>query len=281
MQYLDDIFFNEFTQMMRQLKSINGNVSLSDIPLSDDLAKKCVVLNKQLVRIKGITDEVYSGLNDTTAILWVKPNLARRKYDSAGKFIQKDGKYVFEEVDVPHECVAIISDKQLGVKTKYKPVEKFVYVDFLTKDGDDNKRKYIYIVPRKYCFKVTQTALIVSHNKMTRAFYSGVSVSCQNGNILFLYVIPFMPSSTQKAFRVLATGTDPNSLFNLAGEIFKYWVNVGYAFNPMECEMLDCTKGRSNMAFESFAGRIDLYSEYSDKSLDISEQNAESFVFEE
>ena len=108
MQNLDDIFYGEFAQMMRQMKGLHGNISLSDIPLSEELAKRCKVVNKQLVHIRGISDEIYSGLNDTTAILWVRPNLQRRKFDSTGKFIEKDGNYVFEEVDVPHDCVAVI-----------------------------------------------------------------------------------------------------------------------------------------------------------------------------
>ena len=242
----DELFQKEFQAMMRQLRAENGNMSLSDIPLSAELAKRCFVLKQDMVYICNIDDEYYGRLNGEEAILLSRPSLKRRMYDSKGEFVKKDGVVQYKEVDVPNNCLAVVSQRPIGLKTKYKPKEQFIYVDYIQNDKDPSApRKFIYILPRKYLYRVNMSALVISQNKMTRAFYSGVAISCTNGNVLFMYVIPYKHSLAEKAYRVLATGTDPSKLMELSRDIFVHWVNVGFAFNPQGCEVLESTSGRS------------------------------------
>lgn len=269
MQNLDDIFFSEFNLMMRNLKAINGNSSLNNLIIDDYLLDECIIFKHDKVLINGINEEYYNKLNGTEALLWQRPNLKRRTYDSEGKFIVKNDNYVLQDVTLPHDCSAIVSDYPIGVKTLFKPKESFDFVDFVVSNERGRRvNKFIYIVPKKYCYKINQTALVASYNKLTRAFYSGCSIALADGNTVFLYVIPYKPSNDNKAYRILATGTNPDDLTELCAKLYKSWIDNNLAFNPEICEMFECTKGRSNAAYETFAGRLDSYSFSSDRNLE-------------
>ena len=265
----DDLFCREFVAMMRGLKGIHGNMSVLDVPIPDELKNKCFVLNAHQVYIDGIETEYYSNLNRGIHIMLSKPSLLRRKFDHTGQFIKnQDGSYKTEEVPVHHGMVAIASDRAIGVKTKFKSKEGFTYVDYIEDTSHGTReRKFLYIVPKKYCYRVNQVALVVSTNKLQRKFYSGVNIALTNGSILYIYVIPYSPTMARQAFRVLATGTSPEELFGLAGELYKYWVQSGFAFNPAACECFGSSSPRNNMAYEEFPGQLDTYSLYKEVNL--------------
>ena len=176
--------------------------------------------------------------------------------------------------------VAIASSVQIGVKTKFKSKEGFMYVDYIEDVSRGRReRKYLYIVPKKYCFRVNQLALVVSTNKLQRKSYSGISMALTNGNTLFMYVIPYTPTKSNQAYRVLATGTSPEELFELAGELYKYWVSSGLAFNPKACECWGSSNPRNNMAFEEFPGQLDTYNLYKEVNLE-GEKDTDMSCFE-
>jgi len=123
---------------------------------------------------------------------------------------------------------------------------------------------------------VNQSALVISWNKLTRSYYKGAGVSLVDGNTLYLYIIPYKPSASVTAYRVLKTGTNPDNLDKDLKMLIDYWKKSNYIFNPMYCNLQEGSKGRLNMAYEVLAGRIDYYEEFSlDNSLEVNKNDLE------
>lgn len=273
MPSLDEIFYKEFNQMLSQRKAQCGVVGLYDLVLPDDVANGKIDTHEK-VFINGITDEYYSKLNNTENILLSRPNLKRRKFDYKGEFIKKDDNFVYEEVDVHTGCVAIISKEKLGVPLKYKPNDDFIYVDMISKvtESGEVDRRYIYILPKKYCYKLNQVALVISLNKM-RVYYNGISMALQNGNVIYLYTIPYKPSKSERSYRCIGTKTSLDFSQEL-NSIRDFWLKNNILFDYQSCELYEGVKGRSNVAYEEFPQVLESYIRYNpDKSLaDVKEE---------
>lgn len=273
MPSLDEIFYKEFNQMLSQRKAQCGVVGLYDLVLPDDVANGKIDTHEK-VFINGITDEYYSKLNNTENILLSRPNLKRRKFDYKGEFIKKDDNFVYEEVDVHTGCVAIISKEKLGVPLKYKPNDDFTYVDMISKATESGEvdRRYIYILPKKYCYKLNQVALVISLNKM-RVYYNGISMALQNGNVIYLYTIPYKPSKSERSYRCIGTKTSLDFSQEL-NSIRDFWLKNNILFDYQSCELYEGVKGRSNVAYEEFPQVLESYIRYNpDKSLaDVKEE---------
>ena len=273
MPSLEEIFYKEFNQMLSQRKAQCGVVNLYDLALPDDVASGKIDTHEKVL-IKGIDDEYYSKLNNTEAILLSRPNLKRRKFDYKGEFIKKDDNFVYEEVDVHTGCVAIISKEKLGVPLKYKPNDDFTYVDMISKATESGEvdRRYIYILPKKYCYKLNQVALVISLNKM-RVYYNGISMALQNGNVIYLYTIPYKPSKSERSYRCIGTKTSLDFSQEL-NSIRDFWLKNNILFDYQSCELYEGVKGRSNVAYEEFPQVLESYIRYNpDKSLaDVKEE---------
>lgn len=279
MQSLDDMFYKEFQQMMAQRKAYSGVMNLYDLALPPDV-KNGVISKNDKVYIKGISDEYYSKLNDTEAILLSRPNLKRRKFDYKGEFIKKDGDYMYEEVDVHTGNVAIVSTTKLGVPLKYKPNEGFIYVDVISKEREDGTKdvRYIYIVPKKYCYKLNQVALVLSLNKM-RVYYNGVRLSLQNGHSIFIYTIPYKPSKSEHSYRCIGTKTELD-FSNELESIKKFWLDNKILFDFNECEVVCETKPVTNVGYEQFPQVLDSYVRFNpEKSLADTKEDLEDVAF--
>lgn len=267
MPSLDEMFYREFNQMLSQRKAQLGVVNLYDLALPESVANSTIDTHDK-VYISGIDDEYYSKLNGTEAILLSRPNLKRRKFDYKGEFIKKDGNYVFEEVDVHNKCVAVVSNTKLGVPLKYKPKEDFTYVDIIDKEKEDGSRdiRYIYIVPKKYCYKLNQVALVLSLNKM-RVYYSGIGMALQSGTVVYLYTIPYKPSKSERSYRCLGTKTELDFSQELT-DIRDFWLKNNMLFDYASCELPEGVRGRSNVAYEEFPQVLESYIRYNpEKSL--------------
>lgn len=268
MATLDEIFYKEFENMMRIRKGATGALELSAVPMPQEAANYFVIEKRDKVFVTNIEDEYYGRLNNSENLLWGRSALARRKFDYKGEYMMKNGNYIYQDIVCPTECTAIISDLSIGVPLKYKPSEKFEYVDMIVKkDTDGNEqRKYVYIVPKKYCFKLNQTALVLSWNKL-RVFYSGVALALQNGHVLYMYIIPYKPSDQLKNYRILHCKTTDD----YSEEIMllkNFWLQTGVIFNPDLCVLTDYVKGRENMAYQRLDGVLDVYERYNlDKPL--------------
>lgn len=275
MASLDEIFYKEFIAMMAQRKGESGVLNLEDIPLPDGL--NFFVEHREKAIVSGINDQYYGKLNNEVTLLWGTKALNRRKFDNKGTFLtDKDGKYILEPVPCPQECSAIISDRTIGVPYKYKCEEPFQYVDMVQRKNSDGsiQTKYVYIVPRKYLFKVNQTALVFSWTKL-RVFYSGVALSLTNGHVLFVYIIPYKPTNVMHNYRVIHCKTSSDYSEELSA-LRDFWVRTKYMFNPNDCQILDIVKGRENMAYLPIDGVLDMYEMFDpSKSMSDTEEQVE------
>lgn len=258
---LEEMFFREFNQMMSQRKANTGMFNIHSIDVPEGVFKE--VSTRDKVIIKGISEEYYEKLSNTEAMLWSHGKLSRRKFDYKGEFIKRDGKYVLEDVTLPHESVAVISDVKIGVPTKFKSKESFEYVDVIhRKTPDGVEVKYVYIIPREYCYKLNQTALVLSLNKL-RVYYQGSSICLQNGYVMYIYVIPYKATSTrERNYRVLCTDTTIDGYKGKVDDLIAYWYQRGYLFDYEQCQLFEGVKGRTNAAYESFPIVIDSYERY-------------------
>lgn len=258
MQTLEGIFVKEFNQMMLQRKAVSGTPSISSVPVPVFISLP--KLNS--VYIKGINEDYYSFLNCEICTLLGRQKLLRRKYDYTGGFIsdgESDG-YKVEDVVVPQGSVAIASNVRIGVPTKF--VSKgFDYVDYVEKKNSDSK-KYIYIIPKEYCYLVNQSALVISWNKLTRIYYKGFKVALTSGNNLFVYVIPYKPTSMILSYRVLKVGLDPNDLDVDLKSLISFWKEMRYIFDPNICVLFEGSTGKSNLAYDILNGGLEYYEKY-------------------
>lgn len=277
MKNFDEMFYKEFQAMLLKRKAMSSMFSLGqlEVPTSEHIGTVCNV-TKGIV--KGVTDEYYGKLNNSEVVILPRMNLTRKKVGSNGRPIIKENRVVTEEVDVPHSCVAIVSTQRLGVPFKYQSKEKFIYVDVIKdKKGVLN---YIYIIPRKYCYKLNQVALVLSLNKM-RAYYGGMSLALQNGVTVYLYTIPYKPKSNgvsnqNRTYRILSTKTDVNFDKEL-NEILNLWGRNRYIFDFNMCTLSESVKGRGNVAFENFAPTIEVFQRYNpDVSLERTSETVDS-----
>jgi hypothetical protein len=248
---------------MYQLKGTTGYIDLSDIPLPPECEGRFFIETRNKIFLGNIIEEYYSKLAGTEALYWGTSALKRRKFDYKGEFMKdKDGKYILQDVTCPNNCMAVISELSIGVPNKFKSKEGFRYVDMITKTLDDGTKlhRYVYIVPKKYCYKMEQTALVLSWNKLRR-YYSGVAISLQNGHTLYVYIIPYKPTAQNHNYRVLhcKTSIDYSEELQMLRD---FWVQNGIMFNPDDCQLYDYVKGRENMAVQQLNGVIDDYQRF-------------------
>lgn len=275
---LDLIFAKEFKAMAQQRVAYSGAINLYDLPLPKDFRSGASSMKKVLLR--GIREEYYSKLNNVECLHWTRPNLKRRKFGSDGQILtDSNGKAITVDVPLPNGCAAIATDVKLGVPLKFKSKEGFDYVDCITKPRPDGsvERKYIYIIPKKYCYSINQLALVLSLNKL-RSFYFGQEMVLQSGHTVYLYVVPYRPGGNEKPYRVLCTKTR-NAFGAEVDAIMRFWLQSNILF-PLEMTQLsEPFKGEMNVGFRVLCSSLEEFVRYNpDKSL---ADNTEEFEFEE
>lgn len=278
---LDEIFYKEFRAMLQERKAITGNININHIALPDGFEMNHTVTKKKKVIIRGIQDDYYNKLNNTECILWTKPKLESRKFGSDGEFLyDKKGNVLKKEVTLPHSCAAVISNISIGVPLKFKTKEDFRYVDYIEKEvGGKKQYRFIYIIPKKYCYSLNQMALVLSFNKL-KNFYWGIEVALQSGHIVYMYVAPHKVGGADTPYRVLMTGTDFGQFNQVIEELNAFWLKSGILFNREECELIDYVKGRSNAAYMELDSTLDEFVKYDpEKSLADSNDDIEETDF--
>lgn len=256
MASLDEIFCREFTEMQRQLRGRFGGLDLKCIPLPPDAVSKFRIEKHERVILSDITEKYYSVLSGTEAGVWNGGKLKKRRFDHAGNFLRdSDGRYQVREVTLPSNCVGLISDKRIGVPTRFESKEGFSYVDMVNVSGSANTINYLYIVPKKYCYRLNQVALVLSWTRLKK-YYMGVSLALTTGHILYMYLVPYRPSCSFSSYRVLHCKTSCDFTEELK-MLRDFWVKRHVIFNPADCVLRDTCRGRSNMAVEELNGVLE------------------------
>lgn len=262
----NDIFVKEFTEMQKYRKSLS-QLNIYNIPIPK---KVLDVKDDKLVKLV-IDDPYYGKLTDRIEVMLVKPSLVKRKFNNKGEFERnEDGDYITSNYDVPTGSVAILSELKINVPLSYQ-VKGFDYVDFI--DTDDNKRYYIYVIPKENCYLCSQLALVLSANKISKN-YKSIWVNLQNGYKIYLSVIPFKGDSKNATYRVLETSMHFDKLVNDMKGIMQSWFpqvsnnggipvfNGGIMYHPKAMELTDPVKIQSdtvnNLAFGEVVSTLDI-----------------------
>lgn len=260
MASLDEIFAKEFKKMMNDLKATSGYINLTDIPVPPEMVTMMQRSHSEMVAIYPMNDQYYSRLGNTMAILW-RGTLKKRKFDYKGNFMtDKSGNFIYQDISCPGDCAAVVSSISIQVPLKYKPSENMSYVDMISRKLDDGSDEtyFVYIIPKKYLYKINQTALVLSWNKL-RVYYSGVQLAMQNGRYLYLYIIPHKPTRNgQHNYRVLMTKPS----IDYSAELMllnKYWLDNNIIFNPAICELNEPVRDTTNVAMFQLDGVIEDY----------------------
>lgn len=252
---LDKEFYKEFVQTMRERKAYTGAFNLQGLYIPDEI--RVDIPKTDTLMINGVNIDYYKSLNRSECLRIGRTNLVRRLFNNKGEFkLNSDGSNMVEEVDVPHGSVAVLSDINIKVPLAFK-AEGFNYVDYVERSIDGKiKRSYIYIMPKRYCYKVNKVALVISNNKLTQT-YMGYRLFLQNGYDIYLQVAPFKPSSAKNMGRriiSLKNGTDFNGEIK---QLLSCWIQRKIIFDPRYFEVQGCKVG--NLVFEPVSSNLDFY----------------------
>jgi hypothetical protein len=256
MQTHDNLFAKEFKDMMNGRRSMSISFKLVDLPLPMLESMINGTPKGHIAVLRGIKEPFFDRLNGEEVQLVGRTTLQKRQVLSDGTFrLNKDGKNEYTQVPVTHGCVAILSKTSIGLKRtvdgkEHKVSEGFRYVDYVdTTSG----RKYIYVVPKTYAFRLNMCALVITPNKR-RVYFKGCKLALQNGNYVYLYVIPFKYRETQD-IRILGVKSD-YSFDKEVSQIIQYWMSLGVIFDLKKTALADQVNGITNLGIMDLDGTV-------------------------
>lgn len=254
----DKLFIKEFKTMLDQRSRESGafeKFRIHNLPVPTTVKKPNIKIVN--VFINEISEEYFERLNGSTAQLI--PNtvaLTKRKTLPDGTFKKSDGSFVYQNIPVPRDCVAIASPVMIGIKkfavkngvrVEHKPSAGFMYVDFVDSSAG---RRYIYILPKRYVFRYNLCCLALSEYK-PKNYYKGCKLMLQNGAFVYLTVRPFRNSFVEGTapVRVLAYGATTN--FNAdVQNLFNMWLKIGATFETSTMQVKDEYGMLTNLVYE-------------------------------
>jgi hypothetical protein len=217
---LESVFIREFKNSIVNI----GAKDIYSVPLPDS-CKGWNISGSELYAIKGIEDEYFGKLNISLVKRIPKGTEAKRRViDKAKRTFKRDsdGNFIYEDAKIPNGCIVIESDRSIGLPYGYKCKEGCDYIDFI-KDKEGTIL-YLYAIPKKFLYKVNQTALALSVKNMKN--YSGMGYVTWNMGKIFLHIIPYNPNSQYVGTKILKTGTKTKYDAEI-NEIVGYWQKVG------------------------------------------------------
>ena len=151
---LEDLFMKEFRNEVSNV----GYKDIYKVPLPP-------ISGTELYAIKGIEKEKYNHLNKTIVRRLPKDAVAKRRVvDKVSRTFLKDdnGSYVYEDYPTPSGSLVLLST--INIELSYKEYKRptkdgFGYIDFVQVKGTVF---YMYVIPKKYLYRVNQTALALS-----------------------------------------------------------------------------------------------------------------------
>lgn len=252
----DMVFAKEFREMMYGRRSMTSGFKVTDLPLPalDTLHRG--VPKRKLALIKGIPEPFFDRLNGSEVELVGRTTLKKRQVLSDGTFRKdENGNYVTEPVTVSQDCVAVLSPISIGLRRyvdgrEHKVSKGYKYVDYVDLPSG---RRYIYIVPRAYVYRLNLCALILTPNRR-RVFFKGCKLALQNGHYIYLYVIPYTYRENMDAV-VVGVKSIPDFDKEVM-TILTYWTQVGVIF-PLRLTALEGNvRGLVNLGIEDLEGTV-------------------------
>lgn len=251
-----------------------------DIPLPELKTMLNGTPKGYMATVKGIKEPFFERLNGEEVQLVGRTTLKKRQVLSDGSF-RKDSKenFVYTQIPVKHDCVAILSRRSVGLKRfvevngmkkEHKVSEGFRYVDYIE---TENGRKYIYIVPKTFVYRLSLCALVLTPNKH-RVYYKGCKLALQNGNYIYLHVIPFK-FRENLSYRVLGVkaGFDFDTEVN---QILRFWTEIGVIFDPKLTALEGTVSGVTNLGIMDLEGTCSL-EDYVPYTVSLADEKEERF----
>lgn len=281
MQTNDALFYKEFKEMMAGRRAISGVFNIRSLPLPPSQQLVLSRPKKQVALIRGIKEPFFERLNKEEVQLLGRVSLKKRQVMSDGNFRKdSEGNYVYTQIAVPRDSVAIISAKSIGlrrfievegVKREHKVSDGYKYVDYIdTKAG----RRYIYIVPRQFVYRLNMYALIITPNKH-RIYFKGSKLALQNGHYVYMYVIPYSYRDNL-GYRILGVKSVPN-FDKEVSEILKFWMEKRVLFNLNLTKLSDNVKGISNLGIEDLDSTCTI-EDFTRYTVSLAEEKEEDFI---
>lgn len=270
---LDELFYKEFRETVngrRAQMGASAKYQITNLPIPRGALSKEGIPKTPLVFIRGIKGvPFYEALNNTEAQLVKKANIKKRVVNSDGSFRKDDrGNFVTKDVTVKKGFVAILSTVNIQLrkfeetehgKREIRFPEGYSYVDYI----DTNVgRKYIYIVPKSCVYKENMCALIITNNTH-RVFYRCCKLMLQNGQPVYVYLIPYKRYSDLSAYRVLNVKASLD-FGNEVSCLLRYWIEQGVIFDYRLTGFEDNVRGLQNVAYTEVSGTLsaDEYMKY-------------------
>lgn len=276
----DSLFYKEFRDMMNGRRSLAHNYRLVDLPLPELEGMTIGEPKGKMALVKGIKEPFFDRLNGQEVQLVGRTQLQKRQVLSDGSFrTDKDGNFVTTQVPVPHDNVAILSSVSIGlkrfievdgVKREHKVTEGYRYVDYV--EGKQGRR-YIYIVPKQFVYRLSLCALILTPNKR-RVFFKGCKLALQNGNYVYLYVVPYTYRDNID-IRVLGVKSSYNFDTEVT-QIIQYWMHIGVIFNLNLTALEGQVYGQTNLGILDLEGTI-VSEDYQRLGVSMAEEKEEEF----
>lgn len=259
---INEVFYKEFTEMMNTRRASMGNnpkFQLVELPIPEMKGVLTGNIGASLCLIKGIHEPFFESLNNEEVLLVGKTSLTKRQPSPEGGFRKdENGRIITLQIPVPHDCVAILSTKNIKMRRflpngeEYISSKGFKYVDYY--DTSSGVRKFIYIVPRDYVYRLSTCALILTFNTH-RAYYRRYKIALQNGNYVYMYVIPYKRSVENASYRILGVKAGYN--FNSeVMSIIQLWMQLGVTFNLNITALSDTVKDVNNVGITEGIGPI-------------------------
>lgn len=240
----------------------NNVYNLHQLPLPDfskTLLPGKYAEMKNLVIIKGITEEYFTGLNNTLATAYEnKEKIQRRKVYSDGlPRNDNKGNPIMETFFIPKGSVRIDTDVKLTIPNAvngalYTPTGGFLRGD-VEKDEQTGKPMYTYVIPYENATLVGEdslNALVLTRTTTGRKAYSyGEELLLTDGTTIYMFV-----TSARRAVRNnnRIVGLKKSADFDAEIKMLKAFLmhpQVGIMFPAHMLELEEPFKGKTNLAY--------------------------------
>lgn len=241
MQYTgnEDLFVQEFKQMIlyrqRYLSTVR-KFALENLPLPQGLHDMSIN-NTEYAVIKGVSEKYFDVLNNTSVQVYASRNVARPRVDSKGNVMRDEsGAVMLRKISIPEDSMLVSTDKNIklpnyitdvtGMNQKYVVTDtRFLYATCINNKASDGTvhKQYFYAIPKEYLYKQNPCALVMSINpRRAQTFYSSKRILLQNGQYIYLSVMPIKKIYGKAEQRIIYKGLTCN-MDRIIDIILQFW----------------------------------------------------------
>lgn len=233
----EEYFKKEFDRLVRERKQRYGGAREFDfttipvVPFGFALEGT----DTGWAQIKGVPDgNIFKALEGKFVELLKGTTFQHRVSYNGAWVYDRDGSLRVEDVHLPKNCVAIRTKVKLVIRKidehgrKINLPDDYGVIDF-EEDDSGKPIAYMYYVPKSVVYEAYPLALCVAKNKHDNRFW-GQTIKLQNGDDIYLYVIPYSKDSetegTNKRIIGIKVGcTDASMAFRYEIEVLKrFWL---------------------------------------------------------